>query len=301
MKNVSGPAALSGRFIARLFGPLLVAAPVVVALVALVAAVPAAAQAEGDLSLDEPAPAAPADEPAAAVVDDAADAGDGTAGADAPTTGKTATDEGIDLTLQDRIKAVSRKTFLKAGRFELQPNVMMTVNDSFFRSFALSGRLAWHLNDSFALEIGGAYIPPFLVQKLDPVDQLREGLALINADNKPFALADVGLTFSPLYGKVALLGDSIINFDGFLSAGVGATFDNGVDLVHPTMNVGFGARVFLTRWLVIRGDVRDYIYPQDKADVSTLQNLMFISLGVGFYFPFDFEYQYEAARVNKNG
>ncbi len=244
-----------------------------------------------ELSLQEPEPAAAAATPPA----------DEAAPAEAPASGKTATDEGIDLTLQDRIKAVSRKTFLKSGRFELQPNVMMTVNDSFFRSFAFSGRLAWHLNDAFALEIGGGYIPPFLVQKLDPVDQLRESLALINADNKPFALADVGLTFSPLYGKVALLGDSIINFDGFLSAGVGATFDNGADVVHPTMDVGVGARVFLFRWLVLRGDVRDYIYPQDKADISTLQNLMFVSVGIGIYFPFDFDYQYEAARVNKNG
>jgi|GEM_PF-1176484 len=214
---------------------------------------------------------------------------------------KTATDEGIDLTLQDRIKAVARKTFVKTGRFELQPSMMVTVNDAFFRSFAAAGRVSWHLNEAFALEVGGAYIPPFFVQKLEPVDLLREQLALINADNKVFALADVGLTFSPLYGKVAVLGDGIIQFDGFLSAGVGATFDNGVDLVHPTMNIGAGARVFLTRWLVVRGDLRDYVYPQEKAGISTLQNLLFVSVGLGFYFPLDFEYQFEAARVNKNG
>lgn len=214
---------------------------------------------------------------------------------------KTATDEGIDLTLQDRIKAVARKTFVKTGRFELQPSMMVTVNDAFFRSFAAAGRVSWHLNEAFALEVGGAYIPPFFVQKLEPVDLLREQLALINADNKVFALADVGLTFSPLYGKVAVLGDGIIQFDGFLSAGIGATFDNGADLVHPTMDIGAGARVFLTRWLVVRGDIRDYIYPQEKAGISTLQNLLFVSVGLGFYFPLDFEYQFEAARVNKNG
>jgi outer membrane beta-barrel protein len=214
---------------------------------------------------------------------------------------KTATDEGIDLTLQDRIKAVARKTFVKTGRFELQPSMMVTVNDAFFRSFAAAGRVSWHLNEAFALEVGGAYIPPFFVQKLEPVDLLREQLALINADNKVFALADVGLTFSPLYGKVAVLGDGIIQFDGFLSAGVGATFDNGADLVHPTMDIGAGARVFLTRWLVVRGDIRDYVYPQEKAGISTLQNLLFVSVGLGFYFPLDFEYQFEAARVNKNG
>ena len=136
---------------------------------------------------------------------------------------KTATDEGIDLTLQDRIKAVARKTFVKTGRFELQPSMMVTVNDAFFRSFAAAGRVSWHLNEAFALEVGGAYIPPFFVQELEPVDLLREQLAHININDDVFALADVGVTFSPLYGKVAVLGDGIIQFDGFLSAGVGAT------------------------------------------------------------------------------
>lgn len=214
---------------------------------------------------------------------------------------KTATDEGIDLTMQDRIKAVARKTFLKTGRFELEPNMMFTVNDPFIRSFAAGGRVSWHINEAFALEIGGGYIPPFFAQKLEPVELLRKELALINDDNTLFALADVGVTFSPLYGKMAVFGDGIIHFDGFVSAGVGATFDSGVDLVHPAMNVGVGGRIFLTRWLVLRGDLRDYIYPQDKAGISTLQNLVFVSLGLGFYFPLDFDYQFEAARVNKNG
>lgn len=214
---------------------------------------------------------------------------------------RSATDEGIDLTLQDRIKAMARKTFLKTGRFELQPSMMFTVNDPFFRSFAAAGRVSWHINEAFALEIGGGYIPPFFVQELEPVGLLRKELALINADNKLFALADVGLTFSPLYGKMAVFGDGIIHFDGFVSAGLGATFDNGVDVIHPAMNVGVGGRIFLTRWLVVRGDLRDYIYPQEKAGISTLQNLVFVSVGLGIYFPLDFDYQYEAARVNKNG
>lgn len=214
---------------------------------------------------------------------------------------KTATDEGIDLTLQDRIKAVSRKTFLKTGRFELTPSAMMTVNDPFYRTIALGGRVAWHVNEAFALEVGGAYVPPFFIQELEPVDLVREELTLINADNDVVGLADVGVTFSPLYGKVALLGDSIIHFDGFISSGVGVTFDDGADLFHPTMNIGVGGRIFLNRWLVIRADVRDYVYPQDKGFVSTLQNLLFVGVGLGIYFPLDFDYQFEAARVNKNG
>jgi outer membrane beta-barrel protein len=221
--------------------------------------------------------------------------------AEAPVTGKTATDEGIDLTLQDRIKAVARKTFLKANRFELVPMAGVTMNDAFFQTWAVGGRLSYHLHDAFALEVGGMYVPPGFAQTLEPVQVLRNELKMINTDNKLIGMADIGFTFSPMYGKVALFGDAIIHFDGFLQGGVGATFDNGADLVHPAMNVGAGVRVFLLRWLALRADVRDVIYPQDKLQISTLQNLLFVNLGVAFYLPFDFEYQYEAARVNQNG
>jgi outer membrane beta-barrel protein len=219
----------------------------------------------------------------------------------APTTGKSATDEGIDLTLNDRIKALARKTFLKAERFELTPQIGFTVNDPFIRTWTGNLRLAYHLNDAFAIEIGGGYTPTFGWQRLDPTDQLRRQVSLINADAQFAGLLDIGMTFSPMYGKFALFGDNIVYFDAFVSGGVGATIDLGDSLAHPAVDIGFGARIFVTKWLVLRGDLRDYLYSQDRKGISTLQNLMFVNLGVGIYFPFDFTYKYEAARVNRNG
>jgi outer membrane beta-barrel protein len=216
---------------------------------------------------------------------------------------RSSLDEAIDLTLQDRIKAVSRKVFLKEGRFELQPAIAVTTNDPFFRTWQIAGRGAYHLNDAFALEIGGNWVPPYFIEKLPPVDLLRQQARLVNQDATLFGLVDAGVTFSPVYGKLAILSDAIIHFDAFVAAGVGAVFDsnfsddNPLNFVHPTMNIGAGLRVFLLRWLVVRADLRDYVYPQDRQNISTLQNLLVFSLGVGFYFPFDFEYRYEAARV----
>ncbi|MBM4279481.1 MAG: outer membrane beta-barrel domain-containing protein [Deltaproteobacteria bacterium] len=266
--------------------------------VGLALAGPTRAEETTELALEEPG----ATPDAAAAPADGADAKLGaTESTEATESGKTATDEGIDLTLQDRIKAVARKTFLKAGRFELDPMVQVTVNDAFIRTWSVGGRAAWHINDAFALELGGGWVPPGFTQRLEPAELLKEKLALINIDNQLVGMADIGLTFSPLYGKGAVFGDGIVNFDGFLSAAVGATFDNGQDVVHPAMTVGIGTRVFLTRWLVLRGDVRNTLYPQEKSLISTLQNLLFVGVGVGFYLPPDFAYQYEAARVNPNG
>lgn len=255
-----------------------------------------APQEEGgmDFGSDTPAADAPAaDAPAA----DAAAPAAPLESAPAANPNASKLDEGINLTLQDRIKAVSRKVFLKEGRFELQPAMAVTTNDPFFRTWSIAGRGSYHLNDAFSFEIGGAYVPPFFVEKLPPLDVLRESGNLINADATLLGLVDAGVTFSPVYGKLAILSDAIIHFDTFVSAGVGSVFDTNAAFAHPTMDVGVGLRIFLLRWLVVRTDLRDYVYPQDRAGISTLQNLLVFSAGVGFYFPFDFEYRYEAAKV----
>jgi outer membrane beta-barrel protein len=235
------------------------------------------------------APARAAEEPAAppAAAPDAPGA---------PATGKSATDEGIGLTLQDRIKAVSRKQFIKRGRFELAPFGGMTTNDAFFRSWSVGLRADYHFNDAFALELGGAGV--LVQEKLDAVDQLRKLSHEVNNDARLLGYADLGVTFSPVYGKLALLSDYIVQFDGFIIAGVGATFDSNTAFAHPAMDVGVGARIFLSRWFVVRTDVKDYIYPQDRQGISTLQNLLLWNVGVGIFIPFDFQYEYEAAKVN---
>ncbi len=272
-------------------------------LAALMTGAPAALADGFDFSTPPPAPDAPpaddtppADTPPAD--DNPDDVGNDTDSGDTGSDeSESKLDEGINLTLKDRIKAVSRKVFLKENRFELQPAVMVTTNDPFKRTWSLAGRVAYHLNDAFAFEVGGAYVPPFFVEKLAPLDQLRQQQRLINADADVIGLADAGITFSPVYGKLAVLSDAIIHFDAFAIAGAGAVFDTNKDPVHPTMDIGAGLRVFLLRWLVVRTDLRDYIYPQDRQSISTLQNLLLFSMGVGFYFPFDFQYRYEAARV----
>lgn len=244
-----------------------------------------------DAGAETPPPAEAPAEPATAV--------EAPAAAAAPDVPVSALDEGINLTLQDRIKAISRKVFLKANRFELFPALGVTTNDPFYRTWSIDGRAAWHLNDALAIEVGGAYVPPFFIEKLPTVDLLREQAQLINADAKLLGRVDAGITFSPLYGKVAILSDAIIHFDAFAIAGAGAVFDTNQEFVHPSMDVGAGVRVFLLRWLVVRADLRDYVYPQDRYAISTLQNLLTLNLGVGFYLPPDFDYQYEAAKVRK--
>lgn len=216
--------------------------------------------------------------------------------------GTQTVDVGTGKTLQERVRAVSRRTFLKGGRFELNPLVGISANDPFFRAWMVGARGSYHLSEEFALDFGGAgavYQEPLDVFRALNVDP-EEISAALKAQQKAGALAatlygyaDVGVTFSPFYGKVALASELVGHFDTFISTGIAAVIDSGSSVVHPGLQVGIGSRLFLNRWLVARADVRDYLYPADSGNGVAFGNTLILSVGLGIYFPLDFDYSKE--------
>ena len=61
-----------------------------------------------------------------------------------------------DVALGDKVKAVQRKGFLKKGRLEVAPVFAATVNDAFYQKFGYGLRLAYNIEDSFAIAVRGA-------------------------------------------------------------------------------------------------------------------------------------------------
>ncbi len=225
----------------------------------------------------------------------------------APAPEEKADESAIDLTQADRIRAVSRKTFLKRGRFEATPFIGASTNDAFFQHWNGGLRLSYHIVDSLSVDVGGGF--NFLTLELPSVEIVKRQQSAIPDEAVLFGNLDAGFTFSPIYGKFAILDDWILHFDGFMSGGLGVVVDSnryaffGQTLpeflpgVNPAVELGIGGRVFVTDWLVIRADVRDYFYPQWRSGISTLQNLLYFNVGLAIYFPFGFEYEYVAAKV----
>lgn len=192
------------------------------------------------------------------------------------------------LTLAERIRAVSRPVFRKAGRFELTPLTGVSVSDSFFRRWTVGARGSYHLVDSFAVDFGGAF---------NAWSEPLEAAVFLGVDEQPslddpaplLGYADVGVTFEPFYGKVALMSEWILHFDAYLGGGAGVLISSGATPVAPALEVGGGARLFLNRWLALRADLRDFVYSSDFGDGDRLQQLFMVNLGVGVFFPFSFE------------
>jgi outer membrane beta-barrel protein len=201
-----------------------------------------------------------------------------------------------DVALGDRVKAVQRKGFLKRGRFEVSPMLALTVNDAFYQKFGGALRLAYNLQDSFAIAVRGAYYTPYRT------DNVREGKIAFQSQlltSQLYGQAMVDGIWSPIYGKAAFLGKNIIHFDLFLSAGFGAVW-TATSLAprnegpHIATDLGGGIRFYPKEWLAFELGLQATLYP-DQPILSvpgTIQNVFVANVGLSFFFPPSFEYVY---------
>jgi outer membrane beta-barrel protein len=231
---------------------------------------------------------------------------------DKPTAGKAADKQGAesgkdarslvpfsekDVALGDKVKAVQRKGFLKRGRFEVTPMFALSVNDAYYQKFGGALRLAYNLQDSFALALRGAYYG-------DPyrTDNVREGKVAFSSQllsSQPYGQAMLDGVWSPVYGKAAFLGSTIVHFDLFLTGGFGlvwsaTSFAPRSEGPHLATDLGGGIRFYPKEWLAFEMSLIATLYP-DQPILSvpgTIQSVITANVGFSFFFPFHFEYVY---------
>ncbi len=201
-----------------------------------------------------------------------------------------------DTALEDRVKAVQRKGFLKRGRLQLSAFATPTWNDAFYQKFGFGGRLAYNLQDSFAVAASGT---AYLVSRTDYV---KEGVRAFDSQllqSQPSYSAMLEGVWSPVYGKAAWLGKSIVHFDFYLVGGLGAvwsatSFEPRNEGPHLAAEFGGGIRFYPTSYLALELAVTAILYPDQKdlAVPGTLQKIISAGFGVSFLWPMGFEYYY---------
>jgi outer membrane beta-barrel protein len=130
----------------------------------------------------------------------------------------------------------------------------------------------------------------------------------------------LNFTYVPIYGKFEMFNDAIFQWDAYLIGGVGMLRTRPVAVIDPAVrnfnydwrvafNVGIGLRVFVTKWLSIFGEIRDYLYMEKLENLqvdldgrgqettwtdpnSKLTNNVTVALGFSMFFPFTFDYSY---------
>ncbi len=206
-----------------------------------------------------------------------------------------------DVALGDRVKAVQRKGFLKRGRLELGVDLPGTVNDAFYEKIGVGGKLAYNFEDSFALAVRGAYYWPLRSS------HIREGQVAFSSQvlaSQIHQQAMLDGVWSPVYGKIAWLGQQIVHFDMYLLAGLGSVWTSSSDTPdrsgplpgggHVAGDIGAGIRFYPRSWLALDAGFVATLYPDQPVTSapSTLQKVFAAHVGFAIFFPTSFEYVY---------
>ena len=200
------------------------------------------------------------------------------------------------------IQTLQRKNFMKIGRYEVAPSLGFVTNDPFINRYLAGVGVAYHATEIFALEANLGYAPNLGEADWKPLTkQLVEENKVSPDISKLTLFTNAGFQFSPIYGKVALSGRRIVNFDIFAAFGIGITQtqddldalgDDSVEAQitanqwHPTTNIGGGARVIFNDMIAFRLEGRSLVYIETIASKTLEMKNNFILAGsVSFFVP----------------
>jgi outer membrane beta-barrel protein len=200
------------------------------------------------------------------------------------------------------IKTIQRKNFLKLGRFETSPYVGFVTNDPFINRYLFGVGGAYHLTEIFALEANIGYAPNLGQADWKPLTkQLVEENKVSPDISKLTMFTNFGFQFSPIYGKVAINGSRIVNFDIFAAFGLGTTLTQDdlealgddspeaqatANQWHPTTNIGGGARVVFNDMIAFRIEGRSMVYIETIASKTLeMKNNFILVASTSFFIP----------------
>jgi outer membrane beta-barrel protein len=200
-----------------------------------------------------------------------------------------------------RIPPVSGQLHTKAGRLEITPTANLSLNDAFFSKYFAGAKVGWHFSEAFSVSaaFSAGVARATGSTAVCPGNEGCHAATRSQLDQVPGELksmADLGLAFAPVYGKLNVFAEKAIHFDLSLLAGAGivryrevlpaaeanAGATAGVENALSG-HLGVGARVFLSRSTALRLEVKDYLYRVPVLGSSTLQNQLFVEMGVSFF------------------
>jgi outer membrane beta-barrel protein len=220
----------------------------------------------------------------------------------------------------EEIYAVQRMYVVRSGRFELAPSYATTLNDQFVTHPGLSVGLNYWVTNVLAIGVNFLWYQG-IESESDLNFSVRRSTRLAVPITEYQLGAHLNFTYVPVYGKFTMFDSFIFQWDSYIIGGVGMMRTRPVAVVDPAVrsfdfdwrlafNAGIGLRVFLTRWLTIFSELRDYMYLEKLENLnvelgtertneetwidseSTLTNNVTLQAGVTIYFPFSFDYRY---------
>ncbi|MFO0633820.1 MAG: hypothetical protein U0168_13305 [Nannocystaceae bacterium] len=119
-----------------------------------------------------------------------------------------------------QITVIQRQRMLKKKRFELQPQIGISVNDPYVRHYTFGLDLNYWFHNRMAVGLTGTGLVGARTPRYENIRK-QEGLLL--TANKVLWQASVNFTYNPFYGKIAIFNRALLHWEGSITVGGGAT------------------------------------------------------------------------------
>lgn len=218
----------------------------------------------------------------------------------------------------EEIYAVQQIYALRINRVELTPSLAQSLNDPFVSHTGVSLGLNYWFTNVLAVGLNFIWYEG-LESESDLNFFVRRSTRLAVPVNGYQFLANLNFTYVPVYGKFAMFNEFIFQYDAYIVGGIGLMRTRPIPVIDPVVrefqfgerisfNVGIGLRVFITRWLAVFAELRDYMYletlenlsvafgsERNNSDTWVQSSPAFVNnvtahLGLAIFIPFDFSY-----------
>jgi outer membrane beta-barrel protein len=154
-------------------------------------------------------------------------------------------------------KGVQRRDFLKHHRFEIGALGGWYASDALSSTYSYGGAVAFYPSEDFGLEV--------LVTRTPIHFRLEEPFNTFDAERHftpSVAYQGIAsLLWSPIHAKFKFSESTIVHGDIFALAGAGRTFHESV--LGLTWEAGFGLKLYFSRFVSFRLEIRDFLIPQE--------------------------------------
>jgi outer membrane beta-barrel protein len=217
---------------------------------------------------------------------------------------------------KEPLYAVQQIYALRVRRFEINPFWSITLNDQFVGHPGPGVQLNYYITNVLYAGLDGNYYQPFNVDS-DFNAQVRRAarVAVPLVEYQWSAALHAGYVFS--YGKFAGFQDFIFHYDAYAVGGVAFLSARPIPVIDPDnrsfdyepelgMTVGIGLRVFFSKWFGATFELRNYVVPERRENLTIAPNPADKStwvgdkelvvhtqfqMGASIFIPFSFDYR----------
>ena len=220
----------------------------------------------------------------------------------------------------EEIYAVQQIYALRLNRVEVAPSAAFVMNDPYVSHPAIGIAANYWFSNVLAVGVNFLWYQFLDAQESDLNFFLRRSTRLAVPITEWQMGLHLNFTYVPFYGKFTMFRKFIFQYDAYILGGVGLMRTRPVPVIDQAVrdfdydwrvafNVGLGIRIFLTRYLAIFTEFRNYMYLErlENLDVSigderdnpdtwladgnTFTSAATVQVGFTVFFPFSFEYR----------